>query len=104
MSASFVTSPGVGFASEPAAADGAASEREVETRFLELGQDGLLDLIERHRPAGGVPRRLLEGAGNLPDARGGKRAAASVNRVVIDDGLEHERVVGIDPERHFLTG
>ena len=59
----------VGLAAQAAAADGAAAERERQPRLVELGEDGLLDLVERHAPPGGAELHLIEGAGNLADAR-----------------------------------
>ena len=53
---------GVGLAAQPAAADRAASEREEEPRLLELGQDRLLDLVERDGAPGGAVLGLLERA------------------------------------------
>src|SRR4051812_17673956 len=57
----------VGLAAQTSAADRAASEREVQTRLLELGEDGLLDLIERHRAPGGVQRGAIERTRDLAD-------------------------------------
>src|SRR6266851_4839641 len=85
---------GIGLAAEPAAADAAATERQVEARLLEVGKDRLLDLVQRHRPTCGAPRRLVERTRNLLDG--------ALKWIVVDDGLEHECVVGIHPERHLL--
>ena len=42
--------------------------------------------------APGICRMLFVGIGR----------AAAADRIVVDDGLEHERVVGVHPERHLL--
>src|SRR6266545_67923 len=85
---------GICLAAQPSAAERAAAEREIEARLLELRKDRLLDLVERYRAAGGTKRVLVEGAGDLLDG--------ALHRVVIDDGLQHECVVGVQPERHLL--
>jgi hypothetical protein len=41
----------------------------------------------------------VEHAGNLADAVGRVRGRASADRVAVDDGLQHEAVVGVQPER-----
>src|SRR6185295_16069931 len=88
-------------AAQPSAADCAAPERQVEPRLLELRQDCLLDLIERHGTAGRMPRCLFEGAGYLPDAVRRKGVAAPLDGIVVDHGFEDERIIGIDPEGHL---
>src|SRR6185436_19624847 len=91
-----------GFAAQPAAAGGAAAEREEDARIVEAGEDRLLDLIEGDRAAGDAVRQPLERAGNLPDALRRIGARPSGNRIVIDDGFQHEGVVRVEPERDLL--
>ena len=62
---------GVGLAAQPAAADGAAAERQVQPRLLELGKDRLLDLVERDGRPRGAERGLVERAGDLLDGAAG---------------------------------
>ena len=99
-----ICAPGERLAAQPAAADRAAAEREVDARIVELGQDRLLDLIERQRPAGDAVRQPLERARNLPDALVADSSAdASRNRVVVDDRSQHQRVVRVQPEGDLVV-
>src|SRR4051812_39890229 len=84
----------VSLAAQAAAADGAAAEREEQPRILEPGQDRLLDLVERQRASGSTERGPIEGAGDLFDG--------ALQRIVVDHRLQHERVVGVHPERFLL--
>ena len=52
------------------------------------------------RPAARA-RMVVERAGDLTDAVGRVARTGPSNRIMIDDGLQHERVVGVDPERHY---
>ena len=63
----------------------------------------LLDLIERQRSAAGPELMTLERAGNLPDAVWRVARRGALNRIVIDDRLQHQRVVGVQPERDLLV-
>ena len=45
--------------------------------------------------------QAFESSGNLPDAVLGIVRRATLNRVAIDDGPQHEGVVGIQPERQL---
>ena len=90
------------FAPQPAAAHRAAANREVDARIVKRRQDGLLDLIERHHAASDAMLNPLEGAGNLPDAAVRVFLRLSRDRIVIDHRLQHERVVGIEPEGETL--
>ncbi len=54
------------------------------------------------RAAGGAVRQSFERAGNLADAVDGNSAARAADRIAVDDRLQHERVVGVDPVGDLL--
>src|SRR6185295_2855133 len=87
-----------GLAAQPAAAGGAAPERQEHARIVEAGQDRLLDLIEGDRPARDAMLKPLERAWNLADALFRIVGGAPGYRIVIDDGLQHQGVIGVEPE------
>ena len=89
-------------AAKPSAADSPPPEREVHARVVELRQHGGFDLVERHLLPRDRVRRPFERAGNLPDAVRRILLCRSTNRIVIDDRLQHERVVRVQPERLLL--
>jgi hypothetical protein len=78
-------------------------QREVDARIVELGQDRLLDLIERQRPAADTVRQPFERARNLPDALVGVLGGALRNRVMVDDRPQHQRVIRVQPERDLVV-
>ena len=91
-----------GLAAQPAAADGAAAERKKDARVSERGENRLLDLIEGDAaPAHAV--RTLERTRNLPDAAAPDNPATVPDRIAVDDRLQHDRVVGVQPERHLFV-
>ena len=69
---------------------------------MKAGEDRLLDLIERQRPAGDMMLQPLERAGNLPNAFRRVLGRAFLDRIMIDHRLQHEGVVRIQPERQPL--
>ena len=89
---------GEGLASQAAAAHRASPQCEIDAGIVELRQDGLLDLIQRQRPAGYAMREPVERAGNLTDAFRRILRRSPLNRIVIDDRPQHDRVVGVQPE------
>ncbi len=94
---------GVGLAAQPSAPGRAHAEREVDTRIRELGQDRLFDLVQRDAPACGPELPLVERALDLADAVGRVVLRAAANWIAVDDGLQHERVVRVQPEREALV-
>ena len=87
----------VGLIAKRRAAHGRTDECEVDSRLGELGADLLVfDLVETpfvspHIPADGVP--AIAG-GNILDR---------VDRIVVEDQRQSERVVGVDEERQSLV-
>ena len=90
-------------AAKTSAANRPSADREVETGIVEAGQDGLLDLIERQLAAADPMRQAFEGARDLPQALCWIRRRLSVDRIVVDNRLQDERVVGIQPERDLIV-
>ncbi len=88
---------GVGLVAQRRATHRGADEREVDPRFGTLRPDLLvLDLVEAPRvrpntPAHGVPALV---AGNVLNRR---------QRVVVEDQLDREGVVGVDQQRQLLV-
>ena len=90
-------------AAQTAAADRTAADCKVQPGIAERRQNGLLDLIERQRPPADAMRQPLESAGGLADAALRVIGRAARRRVVVDDGPQDERVVGVQPERDLLV-
>src|SRR5262245_56806266 len=89
---------GKGLASQAPAANRASPEGEIDAGIVKLRQDRLLDLIQRQRPAGYAMGEPVERAGNLTDAFRRILRRPALNRIVIDDRPQHDRVVGVQPE------
>src|SRR5471030_2209953 len=90
-------------AAQPSAADRAAAQRKVHARIVEAGEHGLLNLVERQRPAGDAVRQPLVRAGNLAEALRRVVARTALKRIVIGDGPQHKSVVGVQPERDLFV-
>src|SRR6185295_11766840 len=90
------------FASQTSAADRATAESQVQSRLFELGQYGLLDLVQRQASTGCAMLHLLERAWDLSDTVAGIALAGTLDRIVVDDGLQDEGVVRVHPECHLL--
>ena len=90
-------------ASQTAAAERAAAERQVDAGVLKARQNRLLDLIERQRTSGHPMRQPLERTWNLADAVRRVLRRSLGYRVVIDDRLQDDRVVSVQPERELLV-
>jgi hypothetical protein len=88
---------GVGFAAQGRTADGRADQGEVDPRLPELRPDLLvLDLIQTpgvpaDLPPFGVPALLSR---DRPDR---------IDRIVIQNQAERERVVGVEQQRELLV-
>src|SRR5204862_2963766 len=62
----------------------------------------LLDLVERQHASPDAVLQPLEGAWNLADALRRIVRRVPLNRVVIDDRPQHDRVVGVQPKGDLL--
>ena len=95
---------GIGLTAQPAAADGAAPERQKHPGVTERREDGGLDLVERELSARHRVPDVVECARYLADAVRRIQREVTANRVVVHDGTKHERVVGVQPEGDPLPG
>src|SRR5439155_10802394 len=86
-----------GLAAQPAAAESSPAKRQIDARIVKPRQDGLLDLIEGQRTAADAVREALERAWNLPNALRRVLRRPLGNRIMVDHGLQDDRVVGIEP-------
>ena len=71
---------------------------------MERRQERLLDLIQGDALAGNSMLKTLESPRDLTNAPRGILVGPLSDGIVIDNGPEHQRVVGVQPERDLLRG
>src|SRR5207247_399106 len=98
----FETRLRIRLASQSASANRSAAKREKDARIVEAGQNRLFDLVERDHAAGQSVLKALERPWDLPDAVRRIVPAPLRNRVALDDRLQDDGVVRVQPEGHLL--